>query len=342
MGRTDQPMMRAMQTMPIRKSKNEVKYGKAPQAPKRFKSAYMFFSTIMHPEIRGRLGHKGAKEKTTVIAKLVSIEWKGLSQEERAIWEEKARQDKIRFEMEKNAYSGPWKVEIRKKEPSMPKPPVSPSLDFANRNRSTIQSCNPRFKSKDVNRVLASMWKEAREEERAFFINREKNLREKYEAKMKAWNERAGGEGVVAEQVPEAETRADETVLLDPADNHHEEEAVQQNNEAREKSAAELDNLIEAYYYMNNAIKHVTMNWETNLEPEVGTRTHEATIPLVSYRNEDAASYNEEAAAQQQYAPQQQQEVFGFFHDPYDNMNFEPNTLFYRKFHVVTIRWHLI
>jgi hypothetical protein len=48
---------------PRKKARPGVKFIKAPQAPKRFKSAYMFFSTAMHPEIRIRLGSKGAKEK---------------------------------------------------------------------------------------------------------------------------------------------------------------------------------------------------------------------------------------------------------------------------------------
>jgi hypothetical protein len=67
MGNNDQSMMRRTHTMPRRKSKDKVKYGKAPQAPKRFKSAYMFFSTVKHPEIRARLGHNGAKEKVRYI-----------------------------------------------------------------------------------------------------------------------------------------------------------------------------------------------------------------------------------------------------------------------------------
>eukprot|EP00978_Attheya_sp_CCMP212_P039234 scaffold202283_cov61-Attheya_sp.AAC.1 len=167
---------------------------------------------------------------------------------------------------------------------------------------------------------------------------------------MKAWTERAGYERVVAQQVPEpeAEMRVDETVLLHPADNHREEEVVQQTNEARaEESCAAFDHLIDAYYYyVNNTIKHATMNWEPNLEAEVGTSTDEVMIPLVPYR------HNEEAAAQQQnYAPEQQQGAFALFHDPnYNNninsapehMQFEPNTVFYRKFHTATSRLYRI
>ncbi len=49
---------------PKRRKKKDVKnYRKAPGAPKRFKSAYIFFSTVMHPAIRKRLGTKGVTEK---------------------------------------------------------------------------------------------------------------------------------------------------------------------------------------------------------------------------------------------------------------------------------------
>jgi hypothetical protein len=45
------------------KKNKDVKYRKALQAPKRFKSAYMFFSTAMHPLLRKRLAEKGVTEK---------------------------------------------------------------------------------------------------------------------------------------------------------------------------------------------------------------------------------------------------------------------------------------
>jgi len=39
------------------------KYRKAPGAPKRFKSAFIFFSTEKHKEIRAEMGEKGSAEK---------------------------------------------------------------------------------------------------------------------------------------------------------------------------------------------------------------------------------------------------------------------------------------
>ena len=40
-----------------------VKYKKAPEAPRRFKSSYMFFSTKKHKEIRTELSEKGEGQK---------------------------------------------------------------------------------------------------------------------------------------------------------------------------------------------------------------------------------------------------------------------------------------
>eukprot|EP00978_Attheya_sp_CCMP212_P022381 scaffold66710_cov47-Attheya_sp.AAC.6 len=198
---TNHRMVRNLETTPPRRKAKAVgvKFIKAPQAPKRFKSAYMFFSTAMHPEIRTSLGSKGAKEKTPVIAKLVSIEWKGLNEEERARWEEMARLDKERFEREKSTYNGPWKVPMRKKDASTPKRPMSAFLDFSNENRKLVQLSNPHLKGGVTSKILANMWREAQADERAFFKFRERERMETYKAKMKAWKERAHHTAVVTE-----------------------------------------------------------------------------------------------------------------------------------------------
>ena len=43
-----------------------VRYKKAPQAPRRFKSSYMFFSTTKHKEIRAELTAKGQGQKVRI------------------------------------------------------------------------------------------------------------------------------------------------------------------------------------------------------------------------------------------------------------------------------------
>jgi len=49
--------------------RKEGKYKKAPQAPRRFKSSYMFFSTEKHKAIRKELTEKGGEtEKVSTSA----------------------------------------------------------------------------------------------------------------------------------------------------------------------------------------------------------------------------------------------------------------------------------
>ena len=45
---------------------------------------------------------------------MVSKAWKSSSEDDRAKWEEIAKQDKARYEMEKSTYTGPWKVAVVK------------------------------------------------------------------------------------------------------------------------------------------------------------------------------------------------------------------------------------
>lgn len=65
------------------KSEQAIKYKKSPLAPRRFKSAYMFFSEKQHKSIRKE--HTEAMQ-TTNVAKMVSQAWKALSKEEREKW----------------------------------------------------------------------------------------------------------------------------------------------------------------------------------------------------------------------------------------------------------------
>ena len=53
------------------------RFKKAPDAPKRFKSAFIIFSAEKHKQIKEALALEGRTEKTTDIAKLVSESWRG-------------------------------------------------------------------------------------------------------------------------------------------------------------------------------------------------------------------------------------------------------------------------
>jgi HMG (high mobility group) box len=127
--------------------------------------------------------------QTTNVAKMVSESWKNLSAEEREYWDEKARSDKERFELEKRLYDGPWKVLAQKtsKDPNAPKRPMSAFLAYSNSKRSAVKRENSGLTNAEVSRVLASMWKCADEEEKRFYIEEEYKLRQNYKTRIAEW-----------------------------------------------------------------------------------------------------------------------------------------------------------
>ena len=112
---------------------------------------------------------------------------------ERAVWDEKARVDKERYEIEKSMYTGPWKIPSRKrsqKDPDAPKRPMSSFLAFSNGKRSDLKRENPDMSNTDISKLLAKMWKEASDEEKKEHIEKEKELREIYKKEMAEWREK--------------------------------------------------------------------------------------------------------------------------------------------------------
>ena len=107
--------------------------------------------------------------------------------EDRAIWDEKARLDKERFEVEKSLNTGPWKIPVKqksRKDPGAPKRPMSSFLSYSNSKRSEIKRTHPGISNADASKLLAKMWKEAPYEEKREHIEREERLREIYKREM--------------------------------------------------------------------------------------------------------------------------------------------------------------
>jgi hypothetical protein len=168
-------------------------FRKAPGAPKRFKSPYILFSIARMDKLRKEMG---SKTKVTSISKLVSDEWKALSEEERKIWEEHARQDKERYNAEKSLYTGPWQVPSKRsrKDPSAPKRPMSAFLFYSQGKRQELKEQNPMLKNTDISRLLGEMWKKASEDDRGPHIDREKMEREVYNVNIAEWRKQKSEE----------------------------------------------------------------------------------------------------------------------------------------------------
>jgi len=173
----------------VKKRQKTTKFRKAPQAPKRFKSAFIFFSVEKHPEIRKQLA-AGTNSDVPNVAKLVSEAWRSLSPEDRSVWEKKAEDDKKRYELERTMYTGPWKIPASKrakKDPDAPKRPMSAFLAYSKKRRSEVKGENAHLSNTEVSKLLATKWKEAPEPERQVFIEQEAGERQLYKVAIAKW-----------------------------------------------------------------------------------------------------------------------------------------------------------
>ena len=120
---------------------------------------------------------------------MVSEAWKTLPSDERAYWDDKARSDKERYEVEKSVYDGPWKVLAHKfsKDPNAPKRPMSAFLAYSNSKRSAIKRENTGLANAEVSGVVAAMWRTADKKEKQVYIDEEFTLRMKYKTRIALW-----------------------------------------------------------------------------------------------------------------------------------------------------------
>eukprot|EP00586_Coscinodiscus_wailesii_P001672 CAMPEP_0172483448 /NCGR_PEP_ID=MMETSP1066-20121228/10474_1 /TAXON_ID=671091 /ORGANISM="Coscinodiscus wailesii, Strain CCMP2513" /LENGTH=383 /DNA_ID=CAMNT_0013247345 /DNA_START=21 /DNA_END=1172 /DNA_ORIENTATION=- len=177
------------ETETLKKRQRITKFKKDPQAPKRFKTAFILFSSQKHPEIRMKLGAEQCKD-TINVAKIVSEMWRNLSRNERVVWDKLAADDKKRYFIEKTMYTGPWKIPAckrAKKDADAPKRPMSAFLGYAKINRSLVKSENPHLSNKEVSKLLGNKWKAASEKERKSYIETELKEREAYKEAIAKW-----------------------------------------------------------------------------------------------------------------------------------------------------------
>lgn len=150
------------------------------------------------------------KINTTDVAKMVSKAWKILSVEERKKWEELALDDKKRFEAEKSAYKGPWKVPAissNSKDPTVPKRPMSAFLAFSNHKRKVVRQEHQHLTNADVTRLLGRMWKNLPSEERRVYQDEEARMRERYKAALAGWKKEKQAEFMAHQEVKSKQKR---------------------------------------------------------------------------------------------------------------------------------------
>ena len=161
---------------------------KAPNAPKRFKSAYICFVMEKMDEVKKLLPQD---IKVTETMKTLASMWRSLAAEERQYYERMAEVDKARYFQEMEHYRGPMQVpnKRQKKPPGAPTRAMSAFLSFSQMMRPLIRTKHPDLKNTDISGVLAKQWKNASEEEKRPHLEKELKEREKYHEDMARWKE---------------------------------------------------------------------------------------------------------------------------------------------------------
>ena len=192
-------------------------------------------------------------------AKQISAAWKALSQEEKKKWEEKAEKDKLRFKVEKSIFTGPLTVvkgdKRARKDSEAPKRPMSAFLDYSKTLRSQAIKDNPHITdNKEISKILGSMWRNATDEDKQPFIEKEKLLRDQYNEKTKAYKTEKQDQ-----QVAERNDRV--AKVMDAIENGTCDQLTQAAQESQRLSKASKDNDMTAHECrLNDRLDHSSVS----------------------------------------------------------------------------------
>ncbi|KAL3809701.1 hypothetical protein ACHAXA_009395 [Cyclostephanos tholiformis] len=206
-GKESPPAKKRKESPAKKKAIPAKKKKKDPNAPKNAKSAFMFFSVAKRSEIKDANPDASFGD----IGKLVGVAWKELSDDKKAEWEAKAKQDKVRYKNEMNEYSVPSEDDDdddvdddnsngakaknkpkakpkAKKDPNAPKQPMNAYMLFSNSIRAKIREKNPGMSLGDVAKEIASQYKTISSDEKAKWQGMADAAKEVYKKEMAKYN----------------------------------------------------------------------------------------------------------------------------------------------------------
>lgn len=139
------------------------KASKDPNAPKKALSNYILFCGENREAVKAENPNLEAKEVTRELG----ARWRALSDEEKAVYSERATQDKVRYEAEMQGYVAPEKDDT--KEAEKPKKTRKPSayMNYCKAMRDVTKIENPTVAPKDITGLLSAKWKEMSVDEKA-------------------------------------------------------------------------------------------------------------------------------------------------------------------------------
>jgi len=175
---------------------------KDPNAPKRSLSSYFFYTAKRRIELKA----EGSTLKPTELTRQFGVEWKALTEEQRAPFVALAEKDKLRYAKAKAEYKPakrsasssdsndsdsdkPKKKKTKKdKDPNAPKKPMNGYMFFANENREKVKSENPKLKATEVVTELGAQWKALSIEDRKPYAKMAEDDKVRYATALEKYN----------------------------------------------------------------------------------------------------------------------------------------------------------
>jgi len=141
--------------------RRKVKKWKDPSKPKRAMSSFFLYSQVERPNVK--VNHPEASFGDT--ARILSAQYKALTEAQMKKWTKKAEQDKIRYQEEMKHYvpmedpTGGGKRKKAKKDPNAPKRNMSAYFLFSVHIRPTVKEENPEASFGDIARIISAKYK---------------------------------------------------------------------------------------------------------------------------------------------------------------------------------------
>jgi hypothetical protein len=203
-------------------NKNEKTVGKFidPNAPKRGKSAYLFFCNAMRDKVKKTLG---VDSKATDVTRELGVQWNTLKEDtsrrkELAKYETMATEDKARYEQERDTYVPDESALITKKPrrvkaaPTGPKRAKSAYLFFCTEMRDKVRGELEDNSATNVTRELGVRWNTLKEQGKV-----QKYQKQAQEDKARYEKEKAEGVVATAKGTPKAAPAKDKAPAKAPA-----------------------------------------------------------------------------------------------------------------------------
>jgi len=169
---------------------NNKKRKKDPNAPKKPLSGYMFFLSAKRKQIKEDTPDATFGE----ISKLVSKEFKALTDEQKEKWEGKAKEDKKRYAKDMETYTPPEGSEAppkkkakKDKDPNAPKRPMNSYMLYSNSVRSQIREENPEMPTQNIMKEISNRFKLLNEEDQKKWKDKADKVKEVYKKDVEAY-----------------------------------------------------------------------------------------------------------------------------------------------------------